>query len=97
MTITPIRAPRANTPVPPHPAARAALAAGDCIYCGGHRPTTSPTPTTHVVTDLLATYRKQCDAVRAHGRRDPVLTDQLWQLLADLDTADRRALAEVAR
>ncbi|MCW1805275.1 hypothetical protein [Brachybacterium squillarum] len=98
MAITPIHEHRPRAAVAPrHPAALGALAAGDCIYCGGHRPTTGTTPTDHVVGDLLATFRKQCDAVAAHGRRDPILTDQIWELLTDLDTADRRALAEVAR
>jgi len=108
MTITPIRAPRSHErplamlAAPSTSAAALQLPAPagtltdpePCTYCGGRRPAEGLPSPDHIIRDLLATHRKQCDCIAAHGRRDLALDDQIRDLLSDLDAADRSAEQE---
>ncbi|GAA1714781.1 hypothetical protein [Brachybacterium phenoliresistens] len=105
MTITPIRAPRSHerplamltapstsATALPLPAPAGTLTDPEpCTYCGGRRPAEGLPSPDHIIRDLLATHRKQCDCITAHGRRDLALDDQIRDLLSDLDAADRLA------
>lgn len=98
MSVTPIRplavltAPSTPATALPLPAPAGALTDPEpCPYCGGRRPAEGLPSAEHIVRDLLATHRKQCDCIAAHSRRDLALDDQIRELLTELDTADRLA------
>ncbi len=89
MTITPIR-----LTVPTHVLVPAPGTEGVCIYCGRFQTDEEAERNRtreHVIADLLAVHRAAVALAAEFGVDSPGYADDVYDLLCELDTADKDA------